>query len=203
MYVLFIVNMNGCLRVWWQERENALPRNRQCRQVYFALRYDYWSNCITVSHCSSGYVEDESQALMFIIGSDEITINGMTMKTFDLGGHDTARRLWKDYFPEVSAIVFLVDASDRARFNEAKNELDHLLAIEQLSTVPVLVLGNKIDLPQAASEQELRTTLGLMHTSGKNGQAPAGLRPIEVFMCSIVKKFGFSAGFEWLGKNIK
>ncbi|CAL5440698.1 unnamed protein product [Camellia sinensis] len=61
----------------------------------------------------------------------------------------------------VDSVVYLVDAYDKERFAEAKNELDALLSDDSLANVPFLILRNKIDMPYAASEDELRYYLGL------------------------------------------
>lgn len=98
--------------------------------------------------------------------------------------------------------MFLVDSVDVERFPESKKELDGLLSDDSLATVPFLVLGNKIDIPQAASEDTLRHNLGLSgYTTGKGKAALAeNVRPIEVFMCSVVKRMGYGEGFRWLSQ---
>lgn len=141
--------------------------------------------------------------------TEELMIKNIRFRTYDLGGHETARRIWKDYFATVDGIIFLVDAADRTRFEEAKEELSGLLDQPALANVPFVVLGNKIDIPTAASEDELRNVLGLYShmTYGKEikggNSGNQSVRPVELFMVSVVKRMGYAEGFQWLAQFLK
>uniref|UniRef100_A0A7S0A9L4 Small COPII coat GTPase SAR1 n=1 Tax=Pyrodinium bahamense TaxID=73915 RepID=A0A7S0A9L4_9DINO len=127
--------------------------------------------------------------------SEEIVIGRIRFKAYDLAGHETGRRLWREYFPIASAVLFMVDASDRTRFPEAAEELAHLLASPALAAVPIAVLGQKIDLACAVSEVELRSALRL-----SPGNMPE--RIVEVFMCSVLQKRGYGDAIRWVSEII-
>jgi len=137
---------------------------------------------------------------------EELVIGNVKFKTHDLGGHQAARRLWKSYFAAVEGVVFLVDTTDVKRLPEAKSELDALIVTEELKLVPFLILGNKIDAKNAISEDQLKKAFGLEGSTtgkGKNAKVGENVQPLEIFMCSVVKRAGYADGFRWLADYIK
>ncbi|KAK5659215.1 hypothetical protein OQA88_1306 [Cercophora sp. LCS_1] len=127
--------------------------------------------------------------------SEEAKSGKIVFNMFDLGGHQQARRLWRDYFFDANAIMFLVDAKDRERFPEARVELHAFLAMKELENVPLAVMGNKIDDPKAVSESELWRELGLDHFKTRQ-------TPVALFMCSVALKMGYMEGFKWIEQHI-
>ena len=128
--------------------------------------------------------------------SEELKMGNLVLNTFDLGGHETARKIWKDYFPAVHAILFLVDSVDVNRFPEAKTELEKILETPELVNIPIAILGNKIDMNGSVSVEQLKEALGYDEILAKE------TRPMEIFMVSVAKKIGYSAALEWISKNL-
>jgi len=130
--------------------------------------------------------------------TDEIKIGHMKLRAVDMGGHEIARKMWVQYSHEADGVVYIVDAVDRERFEEAAIELHKLLAASTLPPgAPVLILANKVDLPHAAQQEELYYGLGLdelMQTGSP--------RPIGLYLCSIFERRGYQEGFDWLSSHI-
>ncbi|ELK09570.1 GTP-binding protein SAR1a [Pteropus alecto] len=145
--------------------------------------------------------------------SEELTIAGMTFTTFDLGGHEQAAFLSVAYFELHFSIQNNLPYLAYAEV-AIPAQLSHLplylvlLALmtdETISNVPILILGNKIDRTDAISEEKLREIFGLYgQTTGKGNVTLKELnaRPMEVFMCSVLKRQGYGEGFRWLSQYI-
>ncbi|KAG4073176.1 hypothetical protein HA402_002565 [Bradysia odoriphaga] len=91
----------------------------------------------------------------------KITKGNVTIKVWDIGGQPRFRSMWERYCRGVNAIVYMVDAADLDKMEASRNELHSLLDKPQLNGIPVLVLGNKRDLPGALDETGLIERMNL------------------------------------------
>lgn len=91
----------------------------------------------------------------------------VTLKCWDIGGQPRFRTMWERYCRGVSAIVFIVDIADTPLIPQAKEELHDLMSRKSLEGIPLLILGNKSDLPDKLSVDELIDELDLKSIRGR------------------------------------
>jgi len=126
----------------------------------------------------------------------EIKIGSTLLAITDIGGHQQARRLWRDYMFSSARLIFLIDASNRERLPEARYELLNILNDDDIQSIPILILANKIDnIDTSYSECELISQLQI--EKYLNIENPR----IKLCMCSIKRNEGFTDGLRWLIKQ--
>ena len=64
---------------------------------------------------------------------------------WDLGGQQSLRVLWDNYYSEANAVAYVLDSADRERFPEAKAELG--ISRRLLSTFSFVVLRSRRENP--------------------------------------------------------
>ncbi|VDN56316.1 unnamed protein product [Dracunculus medinensis] len=95
--------------------------------------------------------------------SDEIKLN-----VWDIGGQRKIRPYWKNYFENTD--IYVIDSSDRKRFDETGMELMELIDEEKLKNVPLLIFANKQDLVTAARASEIAEGLQLLAIRDRSWQ---------------------------------
>lgn len=95
-----------------------------------------------------------------------IKVGSVTLKCWDLGGQPRFRSMWERYCRGVDAIIYVLDSADPDKFELAKKELHALMERETASGTPLLVLGNKNDLPEAATVDQVIEAMDLKSIHG-------------------------------------
>jgi len=92
---------------------------------------------------------------------ETIEFKGTHITFWDVGGQDKLRALWRHYFQNTNAVIYVVDANDRDRIGESSDELKKILQEQELRDCPILVYANKNDLPNAMNVKEITEKLEL------------------------------------------
>ncbi|XP_061429972.1 ADP-ribosylation factor-like protein 4D [Lethenteron reissneri] len=84
---------------------------------------------------------------------------------WDVGGQEKLRPLWRSYVRGADGLVFVADASDPERLEEARCELLRVSRLPECQGVPVLVAASKSDLPGALPADEVGRRVGATQLS--------------------------------------
>jgi GTP-binding protein SAR1 len=125
--------------------------------------------------------------------TEKFSYQGITFNAWDLGGHEAVRHLWSDYAPECKALLFLIDASEAERIEEAGYELDALIGDGIITDIPIAILLNKCDLPDARPSGEVCEKIQYpdlikMHPPEK----------MRIFRISVLRGEGYQEAFQWI-----
>ncbi|XP_058055834.1 ADP-ribosylation factor-like protein 13B [Anopheles bellator] len=79
----------------------------------------------------------------------ETVIADTDVKLIEIGGGSDLRDIWKYYFLDALAVIFVIDASNINNICESYKIFQNLMAHEFLVGKPFLILANKQDLPES------------------------------------------------------
>lgn len=91
----------------------------------------------------------------------KVTKGSVIIKLWDVGGQPRFQSMWERYCRGVQVIVYVVDAADHDTIEQTAKLLHDLMQRPSVRGVPLLVLGNKSDLPHALSSSELSDRMRL------------------------------------------
>lgn len=87
------------------------------------------------------------------VNLSKATTQGLDVTFWDIGG--SMRSIWDQYYNEADGIIFVIDTHERTRFGEAASTLSLALARADTARVPILILANKKDKPNAARATDI------------------------------------------------
>ncbi|KAK8137762.1 ADP-ribosylation factor [Apiospora sp. TS-2023a] len=112
----------------------------------------------------------------------------------DVGGQKTLRSYWRNYFEKTDALIWVVDATDRLRIQDCREELHGLLQEERLSGACLLIFANKTDVQGCMDDNEILEGLQLRAIKTHQWQ---------ILRCSAMTGTNLNEGLAWVVKDAK
>jgi Arf/Sar family protein len=92
---------------------------------------------------------------------EKVQYKNVVFTVWDVGGQEKLRPLWRHYFNNTDALIYVVDCCDRERIQRAASEFKQIVDDPLMRHSAILVFANKQDLKNALSPAECCEALGL------------------------------------------
>lgn len=127
----------------------------------------------------------------------------INLKFWDLGGQKSLRNMWSRYYNSCHGIIFIIDSTDTERFQECYETLTEIAHDDswknfdngdenEILNIPILMLANKQDLPEAVDFVSLKTGVFIQLVSELEA-TDSKLLPV-----SVLQDEGLRESLEWL-----
>eukprot|EP00090_Calanus_glacialis_P010609 TRINITY_DN19049_c0_g1_i1.p1 TRINITY_DN19049_c0_g1~~TRINITY_DN19049_c0_g1_i1.p1 ORF type:complete len:602 (-),score=134.15 TRINITY_DN19049_c0_g1_i1:284-2089(-) len=125
---------------------------------------------------------------------ETLEFKNVKITLWDVGGQHKLRPLWKHYYLNTQAVIYVLDASNKERIGESHNELVKLLSEKELKDASLLILANKQDQAGCATIEEITDQFCLYKMCcGRSWHIQA---------CDAKSGVGLQDGLEWLSRQL-
>ena len=124
---------------------------------------------------------------------EEINYKDRKISIFDLGGGDKIKHLWKHYFPITKCIVYMINVSDKERFNDYLESFNEILEPKKgFGNISIIIFANKFNDKIEFEPEELLSKSNL----------PPEISPF-IIKGNITKEEGLKELLEYIYDNIE
>jgi small GTP-binding protein len=123
------------------------------------------------------------------INLEHLSFTEIKFDILDMGGQKNFRLLWVDYLNTVDIAIYVIDASDHERLDESLQEFQKMLVLTEEADIPILILVNKIDLPETMSALDIGKKLASIREIAK--------RDWNIIETSAITTKGLVEMFKW------
>ena len=149
---------------------------------------------ILTKYTSKSYTESyvATVGLDFFTKDETIENKIIRIKIWDTAGQERYKAITKCFFQRAQGIIIVFDVTNKRSFDDLKMWIDSINSqsklTEDLENMPIIIIGNKIDLPKRVIDKETalnfakEQNLDYFETSAKTGEG------IDNAMRDLVKK---------------
>jgi len=130
------------------------------------------------------------------IGFNVETVEYKNLKftIWDVGGQPKLRPLWKHYYLNTQAVIYVIDSGDESRLNESHDELVKLISEKELREASLLIFLNKQDSCPSVTIEDITEKFALYKLfCGRSWHIQA---------CDAISGTGLTDGLDWLSRQL-